>query len=192
MATKKAPAKPTGKSAKTVIPARGKATKSAKKKPATRKSTAKPLEEKAIQTVKKMGRPTKFTPEVTSKILAAIRGGNYIETAAAWAGVDKVTIYDWLKQGAAQDTGKFRDFSNAVAEALAHAEIADVNYVGEAAKKGDWRAAAWRLERRNPKKWGRQETPQSVTIETDKGNGTTKVTLNDLYKQFNDDSPKDI
>lgn len=166
-------------------------TKSAKKK-TPRKSTAKPLAEKAIQTVKKTGRPTKFTPEVTSKILAAIRSGNYIETAAAWAGVNKDTLYDWLKQGAAQDTGKFKEFSDAVGEALAHAEITDVSHVGKAAQNGDWRAAAWRLERRNPKKWGRQEGQQSVTIETDKDKGTTKVTLNDLYKQFNDDSPEDI
>ena len=182
--------KPTPKTTENAKKPRASTTKSVKKK-AARKSTAKPLAEKAIQTVKKMGRPTKFTPEVTSKILAAIRAGNYIETAAAWAGVNKDTLYDWLKQGSAQDTGKFKEFSDAVGEALAHAEITDVNHVGKAAQNGDWRAAAWRLERRNPKKWGKQEG-QSVTIETDKEKGTTKVTLNDLYKQFSDDSTEDI
>lgn len=188
MATKdKTTTKPAAGKAKNAQKPRSGITKTAKNK-SPRKSKAKPLEEKAIQTVKKMGRPTKFTPEVTSKILTAIRAGNYIETAAAWAGIDKVTLYDWLKQGAAQDAGKFKDFSNAVAEALAHAEIADLNHVGEAAKRGDWRAAAWRLERRNPTKWGRQDAPQSVTIETNKEQGTTKVTLGDLYKQLNDNT----
>jgi len=42
MATKKAPAKPTGKSAKTVIPARSKVTKSAKKKPSPKKEPKTP------------------------------------------------------------------------------------------------------------------------------------------------------
>lgn len=152
-----------------------------------RKSKAKPLEEKAIQTIKGvMGRPTKFTPDVVSKILAAIRGGNYIETAAAWAGVSKSTVHDWLKQGATQEKGKFKDFSESVGEALAHAEITDVNYVSDAAKKGDWRASAWRLERRNASRWGRQETPQQITVETNK-EGSTKVTLNELYKQMGED-----
>lgn len=131
-------------------------TKSVKKK-APRKSEAKPLEEKTIQTHKGRGRPTKFTPDVTSKILTAIRAGNYIETAAAWAGVNKQTIYDWLRQGAAQDKGAFRDFSDSVGEALAHAEVADLQQVAEAAKKGNWQAAAWRLERRNPSRWGRKD-----------------------------------
>lgn len=167
-------------------------TKKSKTPSSKRKSRAKPMGEKAIQTVKKTGRPTKFTPEVTSKILTAIRAGNYVETAAAWAGVNKQTIYDWLRQGAAQEDGPFREFSDAVGEALAHAEVADLSQIGEAAKRGDWRASAWRLERRNPSRWGRQETPQSVTIETDKDKGTTKVTLGDLYKQLNDDSPEDI
>lgn len=164
MATDKGKTTVTEAKTKTVKPAtktktaqkpRASMTKNVKKKP--RKSVAKPLEEKTIQTVKKNGRPTKFTPEVTSKILSAIRGGNYIETAAAWAGVNKQTIYDWLRQGAAATTGPFREFSDAVGEALAHAEIVDLQNVAEAAKKGNWQAAAWRLERRNPSRWGRKD-----------------------------------
>ena len=38
------------------------------------------------------GRPTKLTPDVQEKIVQAIRAGNYIETAAAYAGV---RMYVW-------------------------------------------------------------------------------------------------
>jgi len=125
-----------------------------------RKSRAIPLEVKKIHSavVNKGGRPTKFTDDVKSKILAAIRGGNYIETAAAWAGVNKTTLYAWLKQGAAEEAGDYRRFSDAVAEALAHAEVADLACVGDSAKRGNWQAAAWRLERRNSARWGRKDS----------------------------------
>ena len=103
-----------------------------------------------------MGRPTKFTPDVTSRILAAVRAGNYIETAAAWAGVSKQTIYEWLRTGSRQEKGPYRDFSDAVGMALAHAEISDLSNIGDAAKT-NWQAAAWRLERRNPSRWGRKD-----------------------------------
>src|SRR5690625_7108873 len=45
------------------------------------------------------GRPTKLTPEVHDTIVDALRAGNYIETAAALAGVSKVSLYAWLKIG---------------------------------------------------------------------------------------------
>lgn len=161
----------TAKTTKSAIQTSGKTTKSVKKKQVTkkRKSEAKPMEEKKIQTVKHAGgRPTKFTHEVTSKILMAIRAGNYVETAAAWAGVSKQTIYEWLRTGATQAIGKYREFSDAVAEAMAHAEINDVAAISQAAqgykdaegrvvRPGNWQAAAWRLERRNPARWGRKD-----------------------------------
>ena len=103
-----------------------------------------------------IGRPTKFLPEIKDKILLALRGGNYIETAAAFSGVHKDTLYEWLKLGAAEEAGPYRDFSDGVEEALATGEMMDVQRVGNAAKD-DWRAAAWRLERRHPKRWGRKE-----------------------------------
>jgi hypothetical protein len=106
---------------------------------------------------KKMGRPTTFDPDKAKNVITMILAGNYIETAAAAAGVAKSTLYDWLKYGAAQKSGKYKDFSDAVYEAVAKAEAIDVTHVGTAARSGDWRAAAWRLERRNSKRWGRKE-----------------------------------
>lgn len=119
--------------------------------------------------VRSVGRPTKLNQGVQQKIVTAIRAGNYIETAAAYAGINKTTLYDWLKRGA-REQERFRknpkarvrkreapyvEFSNAVEKALAEAEIRDVAIIGKAAEE-QWQAAAWRLERKFPKRWGRQ------------------------------------
>lgn len=115
-----------------------------------------------------MGRPIKLTKELEKKITDVIRAGNYIETAAAFAGIHKSTLYDWLKRGEREKqrvhgTNRkisnkeqpFVDFSDAVEKALAEAEIRDVMRISEASKT-DWKAAAWRLERKFPDKWGRK------------------------------------
>lgn len=102
------------------------------------------------------GRPSKLTPELQARICEAIRAGNYIETAAAYAGVHKATLYDWLKRGANANAGKFREFSDAVEKALADAEARDVALIAKAATE-HWQAAAWRLERKFPDKWGRRQ-----------------------------------
>lgn len=104
-----------------------------------------------------MARPCKLTDEIQDKIASAIKAGNYMETAAAYAGVNKDTFYEWLKKGARSKTNnKFRRFSDAIEKALADAEVRDVLLIGKAAEK-EWTAAAWRLERKFPRKWGRME-----------------------------------
>lgn len=116
-----------------------------------------------------MGRPTKLNPSVQDKIVSAIRVGNYIETAAAYAGISKNTLYDWLKRGErekqrVEKNPRFKirksekiyvDFSDAVEKALAEAEIRDVMRIEKAAGE-QWQAAAWRLERKFPDRWGRR------------------------------------
>lgn len=102
----------------------------------------------------KPGRKTKLTPERQTKILNAIRAGAYMETAAAAAGVNKETLYAWLKRGNVEPESIFGAFVEAVHEAQASAELRDVLTLSKAAADGDWRAAAWRLERKFPKRWG--------------------------------------
>ena len=104
-----------------------------------------------------MARPCKLNPEIQSSIVSAIRAGNYMETAAAYAGVNKDTFYAWLKKGGRSKTSnKFKKFSDAIEKALADAEVRDVAFIARAAEK-EWTAAAWRLERKFPRKWGRME-----------------------------------
>ena len=55
-----------------------------------------------------MARPTKLNFNTHNKIITAIRAGNYIETAAAYAGVNKSTLYEWLKRG---ENRKARSFN---------------------------------------------------------------------------------
>jgi transposase len=94
----------------------------------------------------KVGRPTKLTPEVTEAFLKALRVGNYLETAAAFAGIAKQTVYDWLRRGAREESRELIEFSDAVKKAQAQAEARDVAIIASAATR-QWQAAAWRLER---------------------------------------------
>lgn len=103
------------------------------------------------------GRPTKLTPETQAKICDAIRAGNYLETSAAFAGIDKSTLYAWLRKGAAAKRGIHVEFSRAIEKAMADAEARDVALIGKAAADGTWQASAWRLERKYPDRWGRTE-----------------------------------
>lgn len=114
------------------------------------------------------GRPIILTPDLQKQITDVIRAGNYMETAASFVGISKSTLYDWMKRGArerrrVEETGRkpqkreqpFLEFSDAIEKALAESEIRDVMRISEASKT-DWKAAAWRLERKNAQKWGRK------------------------------------
>lgn len=108
---------------------------------------------------RKLGRPVgagiKLTPEVQALILAHLRAGNYLETAAQAAGVDKTTLYDWLKKGAA-GRAPYATFSHAVVDAQAQAEARDLQRMDDHGRL-NWQAVAWRLERRHPDRWARRE-----------------------------------
>jgi len=96
----------------------------------------------------------KFTPEVAEEICKLIRRGNYRETAAAASGVTGRTLRRWL-YAAANGDERYALFAADLEVAEAEAESRDVAMVGIAAGK-DWRAAAWRLERKYPHKYGQQ------------------------------------
>lgn len=127
------------------------------------------------------GRRTKLTPELRDRICAAVRTGAYLETAAVAAGLNKTTLHDWLKRGARAKRGTLHDFSNSVMAAIADSEQDAVRRLSDAASPrtevttkqvvnkagevvtvettttptlGDWRADAWRLERKFPERWG--------------------------------------
>ena len=104
-----------------------------------------------------MARPTKLTRDRHDLIVKLLRAGNYLETAAAAAGVSVACQREWLRRGereadAGKDTVYTRFWSDASA-AMAQAEARDVAFISQAAAT-DWRAAAWRLEHRHPDRWG--------------------------------------
>jgi transposase len=102
-----------------------------------------------------MSRQTKLTPEVQDKIVSALRAGNYQETAANFAGISKPTFYGWLERGRNEPDSIYSVFLDAVEKAKADAEVRDVALIDKAAHDGSWQAAAWKLERKFPQKWGR-------------------------------------
>lgn len=99
------------------------------------------------------GRPRiPIDPEKTKKILAAIRAGNYMETAAAYAGISKNLLYDWIRRGE-EEFERVRNsvgarkrvkvgeeqyfiFYQGLQEAMASAEVRDVMMITKAANGG--------------------------------------------------------
>ena len=122
-----------------------------------------------------VGRPLKLDAAILTQLLAALQAGAYIETAAAYAGLNKDTFYAWLKRGRAAkekaldvESGEinqrkipkieraFVEFSDAIEKALADSELLALQQIGAASLAGAWQAAAWRLERKFPQRYGRR------------------------------------
>lgn len=136
-----------------------------------------------------LARPTKLTKKIQEDICRAVRAGNYIETAAAYAGLNKTTLYDWMKRGAREkervaknprakirkSEAPYVEFSNAIQKALADSEVRDVMIIGKAAEE-NWQAAAWRLERKFKDRWGRND----YSRETEKINAIIEKTRKEV------------
>lgn len=76
-------------------------------------------------------------------------------------GISERTLLRWMRLGRRKGSGAYREFRKAVQRALAQAEMRDVLIIAKAAEK-HWQAAAWRLERRWPDRWGRVNREQAV------------------------------
>jgi len=102
-----------------------------------------------------MARKTLCTPERTKRISDFIRAGNYAEVACRVGGISEATYYNWLKRG---DSGEspYTEFLEAIKEAEAEAEARNIALIQRAAQNGTWQAAAWYLERKHGKRWGRK------------------------------------
>jgi hypothetical protein len=118
-----------------------------------------------------MARPTKYSEARARKICAAIAKGNTRRVAAALAGIDESTLYEWANQY--PEFSKSLDHADAKAEAgyagifrkaaLGYAATrtrttvkADgmAETVTETHREFDWRAAESWLKRRRPDDWG--------------------------------------
>ncbi len=102
------------------------------------------------------GRTPKLTTTATAAVVQAISTGNTRDVAAAYAGVGRTTLFQWLAKGRVEAQGIYRDFLNAVEKAEADAVVVSVALIRTAAQK-NWQAAAWWLERRYPDEWGRKD-----------------------------------
>lgn len=108
------------------------------------------------------GRNSLLTPALQQQICDSVRAGNWLETAAQAAEIDRDTLFAWKRKGRADlEAGRtnsiYAQFVNAIARAEAECEAASLARICKAAER-DWRAAAWLLERRVPDHWVLRQT----------------------------------
>jgi hypothetical protein len=104
----------------------------------------------------KTGAPSKFTPELAAAIVASVRKGNPYRTAAQAQGIAYQTLRVWVRRGSSgkPEDEHFRAFRDQVKNARSQAMQDALQEVREAARTS-WQAAAWYLERSDPRMWGR-------------------------------------
>jgi hypothetical protein len=130
---------------------------------------------------KKDGRPVILTQEIQDKIVAALNVGNYLETAAAFAGVHKDSVFAWMKRGRLEPDSIYSVFLSAVEKAQAFSEMRDVQVIDKAGQGGQWQASAWRLERKFSKRWGRTDRHEHT------GKNGGPITFIDMVRQLEKD-----
>ena len=113
-----------------------------------------------------MGRPTKCTPKVIATITRVVGNNGTYELAAKAAGVTYESMRQWMLRGATGDE-PYLGFLVALQKAEADAAERCLARIDTAARKGNWTADAWLLERRHGyTKTERREVDLSGTIDT--------------------------
>lgn len=104
-----------------------------------------------------MAAPSKFTKETTDLLLAGIRAGLPYHLAAEAAGVTYDTFNEWQQGRFPRGADKMlkSEFSEALTRAKGGSALRLVSIIQQQAPT-DWRAAAWILERRFPRDFGRR------------------------------------
>lgn len=105
--------------------------------------------------------------------LDAIRAGNYVTVACIAAGISYDTYRRWMKIGkiaadgpADEEHVPFARFYLGTRQAMADAELALQSRI-DSASRVEWQAAAWLLERRHHKRWGKRlDTKGEVTVKS--------------------------
>lgn len=102
-----------------------------------------------------MPRQTKLTPECQKRILDALSVGATHRLACEYGGISQETFYTWIEKGKA---GKppYTEFLEAFTRTQGTAAVGWLAKIEAAADAGDWRAVAWKLERRYPEEYGKQ------------------------------------
>ena len=94
-----------------------------------------------------MGRPSKYNEANAKKITDAVRVGATYKLACSYAGISDETFANWRK--------RYPEFEQALVEAEGGAVVKWLALIDKAAQDGTWQAAAWKLERRYPREYGR-------------------------------------
>lgn len=128
--------------------------------------------------VNRYGQRGALTPELQARIVQVVQAGNYLKTAAQFAGVGASTLSVWLSRGrsaaAILDAGgdiqpadeRYLRFLQAVTQAETVAEVAAVTH-WRRAFTDDWRAARDYLSRKRPDQWAAKTTVAISTEEAE-------------------------
>ena len=120
------------------------------------------------------GRPSSFNQERAERLLLAVRGGNYLETACSYAGIGYTTLRRWIAKADDPDSPpEYLEFKEALEKARADAEVGALAKIQKAASEGAWQASAWYLERSRPEKWSRRDTSRVELV--GEGGGPIKL-----------------
>lgn len=120
----------------------------------------------------KGGRPTALTPAVHDEIVKHLRAGAFLVHAAAAAGIAKRTVLEWIERGERGDAA-YRAFYIDVQRERALDAIRAQSIITRAQLgtiNGDWKAAAWTLERKYPREYG-AAAAAAARITVDHGSG---------------------
>lgn len=110
---------------------------------------------------KHSGRGGRFNQTIAAAIIEKLKLGAHAAHAAQSAKIHRHTLDEWLKRGRAGEK-KYAEFALECDKAMADTAIRLQAAIMTAAIKGhvgDWKAAAWDLERRFPKLYGRHAEP---------------------------------
>ena len=108
---------------------------------------------------------SKLTETTQATLRAALEAGNTRAAAARGAGISYECLRLWIRRGEKEKTGKHRILARTVEQAEAQAEREAVAEIRAAWKRGEWRAAAWWLERRRPETYREQKDQGGNTAE---------------------------
>lgn len=114
---------------------------------------------------KKSGRwKLAYSAELHKEVVASLKRGAYQVHAANAAGISITTLQRWVKQGR-EGVEPYVQFAIDVDRARAEDALRNQAVISAAAVgkvPGDWKAAAWNLERKFPKLYGRRAMMDNV------------------------------
>jgi transposase len=103
------------------------------------------------------GRPSKLTQKVAARIEELLVAGCSMREVATVVGLDYSTVKKWLQRGREAKSGEYFAFFTRVTRARERCTASLTEFIQKAAPE-DWRAAAWMLERRAPKRWTKTQS----------------------------------
>jgi transposase len=108
-------------------------------------------------------RPTELDERTAKRLVEATRKGLGRKVAARLAGISPTTLFNWIRRGRKGES-PYVELVAQLKEAEAHGEESLVDLIDMHAAS-TWQAAAWRLERRYPERYGppKQRLQHEVT-----------------------------